>query len=73
MKTLIRGAALAAVGTLLSAEVAWAHPGHHAMSELGAWVGHLLASPYHSGGLLVVALLLGLGLGVRSRGRRITD
>lgn len=73
MKRLMSGTAMAAAATFLSAEAAWAHPGRHATSEIGAWVGHALASPYHSGGLLLVALLFGLGLAVRSRGRRASD
>lgn len=57
MRTMLRGATLAAATTLAGAGSAAAHPGH--VTHGGAWdtLAHALGSPYHVAVVLAAAVL----------------
>ena len=56
MRTILRSLPLAGLGLVLGAEALWAHPGHHALSDVLAWVGHAVYSPYHLGWIALAAV-----------------
>ena len=71
MKSVLRGMALALVGTVVLSGDVWAHPGHITLGGLRDSVVHILSSPYHVSVVAGVVVLAVAWLLVSRPGRAV--